>query len=160
MQDTATIFKVLIICTGNICRSPMAEVMIRSLLTNKQREVIKLSSAGTNSPGGISAEPYAIQAMKDFGVDITGHRSRSLKREMVLESNLILVMEHIHAQLIKKMAPHYKDKVRLLKEFGPNKAPEDVFDPYGGSLADYQECATTIKECLQGVMSFIEKSFF
>lgn len=150
---------ILLVCTGNSCRSPMAKGYLRHIL--RERNDIDIISAGTAAPSGRRATPEAIKVMADVGVDISGHLVRRLSDEMIHKADLILVMEEAHKEEILKRVPEAKGKVYLLKEFGReekilNQQEDlDIADPIGKPLEFYQKCFTIIKEELERIAKLL-----
>ena len=151
--------EILIVCTGNICRSPMAEGMLRQMIADRSIHACRVRSAGTHAMDGRPAEPHAIEAARDRGVNIAGHRARSLDREMVDRADLILVMETGQADLIARvLAPaRQAQALRLLAEFSPAAGTREIDDPYGQPLETYRDCARLMQTCLAGVLEHIAK---
>ena len=150
-------FHIRVVCTGNICRSPMAERMLRHFMPEDIKEIVRVSSAGTDALHGNQATTFAIQAMKQYGIDIFDHRAKRLNRSMVAESDLILTMEEYHLKIIRAMKLFGAGKVYLMSYF--NKAGEayEVPDPMGGGLDHYIASAKLIRNCLDGIYSYIEE---
>ncbi len=128
--------KVLFVCTGNTCRSPMAEGAFNSL---KKGAI----SRGLMANEGEAASLNAIEAMKELGMDISGHKSHMLTIEDINEADLILTMTKRHKEAILWAVEDAKDKVFTLGEYAGG---EDVSDPYGGDLEEYLACAKRIYE--------------
>ncbi len=149
--------KILMVCTGNICRSPMAEGLLKSMLPENMKKIFKVSSAGTSALDGNQAEPNAIQAMQDFGIDITGHVANPVNSKRIGESTFIFVMEQQHKVIIDHGYDIEKGKIHLLSEFNRNEKLDEIFDPYGKSLKVYRNCASIIKGCIEEVIRFLEK---
>jgi protein-tyrosine phosphatase len=149
---------ILFVCTGNICRSPMAEVMFENLLPADVHRSVTVSSAGTHAADGIPAEPYAVRIMQEFRADLSAHRSRPAIPELVSGSDLVLVMEKLHAIQIRDFVNPRNTEVRLLGEFGGQAKNGDIPDPYGGNLACYRKTARQIRNCLDGVMEYLRRS--
>ena len=142
---------ILFVCSGNICRSPMAEGLAKRLWQGRIRESMKIHSAGTTTLPGFKAAPLGIKMMKKRGIDIGLHRSTPLTTKGVDEADLILVMEQEHRRQILRTSPSAEGKVFLLKHFALG-IEEDIGDPMGGSPQDYQGCAQQIEETIQGLI--------
>ena len=149
---------ILMVCTGNICRSPMAEGLLRQLLDRKSGVPrARIVSAGTYGLDGEPAAPFAIQAASEMGVDITGHRARSLDREMVLRADLILAMEPFHRDIIlRALSAAETGKVKLLADFEAPRRSETIEDPYHQPLEAYRVCIARMARCLEGVVRRLE----
>ncbi len=149
---------ILLVCTGNSCRSPMAKGYLGHLL--KERRDIEIISAGVAASSGVPATPEAIKVMSDACVDISGHFARHITDEIINKADLILVMEKYHKETILKRVPEAKGKVYLLKEFAREDvvSPEedlDIPDPIGKPLEFYQECFKIIKEELERIAKLL-----
>jgi len=143
---------VLFVCTGNTCRSPMAE----ALFLHRQGNMgWKAHSAGVFAEMGAPASPNSVEAMAEIGVDITNHRSQPLIPVMVKEANLIVTMSAGHAAHIRDRFPEVGNKVFLINAFGTSKVPADVSDPFGGSLNTYKRTRDEIDRALSDLILFI-----
>lgn len=126
--------KIIFVCTGNTCRSPMAAVIYRSLETNSD---IKVTSRGLVVLFSEPSNPKAGTVLKSHNLELEGRISKALKHSDIDENTLILTMtEKQKNSVIENF--HYEENVYTIKEFvGENG---DVIDPYGGTLIDYEEC--------------------
>ncbi|MFN2509094.1 MAG: serine hydroxymethyltransferase, partial [Chthoniobacterales bacterium] len=149
---------VLFVCTGNICRSPMAEGLFRRLLGN--RRDITVASAGVHAVRGQPPSAFAIEVLRDEGVDITGLRSQPLTATLVEQATHIFAMTGAHLENIHMLFPHGADKSFLLREFEEPGTTvwRDVPDPIGCARDVYLLCAATIKNALPSVLAFVEES--
>ncbi|MCJ7813001.1 hypothetical protein MUP95_06770, partial [bacterium] len=117
---------ILFVCTGNSCRSPMAEWILKDLLNRYGIENVSVGSAGMMTPQDRQSTNDAMMVMVERGIDISSHRSRTLTKRMVEEANLILVMEKVHRFFVEDMVPSAKEKVFLLKEYGSRGRAQDI----------------------------------
>jgi protein-tyrosine phosphatase len=116
---------ILIVCVGNICRSPMAEYLLQQKI-KKQGLDTCVSSAGLGALVGQGADEYAIEVMTEHGVAGIAHRARQLNNEMVKQNELILVMEHWQQKEIESLYPYARGRVHLLGKWGET----EISDPY------------------------------
>ena len=137
--------KILFICTGNTCRSPMAEAFLKKSWPQKPKEKIKVKSAGTNAITNSKPSEFATKVMREKGIDISSHRATPLTPEIVKEYDLILTMEERHRQRVINLFPFVREKVWLLSEFSSGKK-EDILDPAGSYLSTYRELALRIEK--------------
>ncbi len=151
-------YNILLICSGNICRSPMAEGILKAILPAALRGWVGVDSAGIRACDGLSPEPFAVRACKELGVDIASHRAKSLTPAMLARHDLLLVMERHHASHIRQWVPSGPNKVHLLGGFNSRRVTEEVADPYGGSLEVYQQCAARIRWHLDGVVKYLSRN--
>ncbi len=138
---------ILLVCTGNMCRSPIAEVILKDQLhTDGKDHLYRVHSAGTWTIDGRGASRLAVEAMQEVGLDLTGHRTHHLTSEDVRQAALILVMTQDHKESLLAEFPEVGQKTFLLSELVGNRY--DIPDPYGtDSLELYRECASEI-DCL------------
>ena len=137
--------RVLFVCTGNICRSPTAEALLRHRLEQEGLKDWEVESAGTWTMGGRAASRYAVQLMATRGLDLTAHRSRAVNRHIIEQADLVLTMTQGHAEALRLEFPDQAAKIYLLSEMG-NGRRYDIDDPYGGSLVEYQDCVKEIAD--------------
>ncbi|MDD5705386.1 MAG: low molecular weight protein arginine phosphatase [Kiritimatiellae bacterium] len=144
----------LFVCSGNVCRSPMAAAMLE--VRRGKRSAWCVTSAGTMALAGLPASEEAIVALAEIGIDLTGHRSRPLLAETMTSAALIVPMTRSHRDTLLRLQPQARDKVFLLRGFEPQPgASQDLEDPIGGSLATYRNCRDAIQACLPGLLRFL-----
>jgi protein-tyrosine-phosphatase len=106
---------ILFVCTGNICRSPMAEGLFRYSM--KARNDYRVFSAGVGAIDGQAPSTHAVRALRDLGIDISNQRSRALTPELVEQADFIFGMTHSHVDTVMLLYPHAAEKTFLLREF-------------------------------------------
>ncbi len=144
--------QILFVCTGNICRSPMAEGLMKKMLSEKGLQSVRVASAGTHALEGHPASGNAVAVMASQAVDITGHRGRQLDNRMLATSDLVLVMEPLHLEFIRYEFTNAIAKTDLLARFHPSGRLSRIEDPYGGPLPEYQACARILAGCIKQVL--------
>lgn len=140
--------QVLFVCTGNTCRSPMAEGCLRHILPKIWKDRVVVRSCGTGAMPGMPAMGNSQQAAAQNGFDISQHRSSACTKDKVRQSDLIIAMEEKHRQDIKKLVP--ENEVNLL-------SPDGVPDPIGGTLEDYLKTLELIKNEMPDVLELIKE---
>jgi len=133
------------VCYGNICRSPMAEVLMQAALHNRlgDRHDFLVTSAGTNAFDGGPASSPGVQAMAQRGLDLSRHRSRALTKAMIRRADRVICMTASHRRSVLEMVPEAAAKTITLGD--------DVPDPLGGTLAEYEAVARLIEERVEAL---------
>ena len=141
--------KIIFICTGNTCRSPMAEGLFRQL-GGEAETGLTAASAGLYTENGLPASANAVAAAAERGADISAHRSRQLTPEMVREANYLVCMTGAHYDRLCELFPDCADRIFTL-------LPEDISDPFGGDLATYRRSAAEIDKGVQAIIENLSR---
>jgi glycine hydroxymethyltransferase len=151
---------ILFLCTGNVCRSPMAEGLFRHAV--KGRGDFRIVSAGIGAIDGQPPTHHSVQAMKELGIDISTQRSRALTADLVRSADLILGMTHSHTDTVALLYPSAAEKTFLLREFDDTLEPyeKDISDPIGSPYQIYVECRDQIEQGIVTLLKFMEQQNF
>lgn len=141
--------KLLFICTGNTCRSPMAEGLARKMFGDS----VQVGSAGMAAYGGEGANTYALEVLKEQNVDLSRHLSRRISAELMADADWIIPMTRAQEEALKRLFPQYAKKTRYLGDWGDQK--REVLDPWGGSLEIYRQTAQEIVNLLSAMKSYL-----
>jgi glycine hydroxymethyltransferase len=147
---------ILFVCTGNVCRSPIAEYIFRHRLGG--RTGVTANSAGIFAGSGAPASPEAVQALAEWGLDLSPHRSRPLSSTLAGAATLILVMTEQHRSDVVRSFPALKDRVSLLTSFGVSGHPEDIPDPIGLSVNVYRNVRDRIDGAISDLILYMMES--
>lgn len=150
-------FQILFVCTGNSCRSPLAEGLMKKKVADLGLSDIQVSSAGVACLDGMRAAENAVLAAKESGADINRHRTRSVHSAMITGSDLTVVMEPRHKQEVLDLVPEARGRVFLLTELGSPPGDRGIKDPIGEPLEAYRACRDEIARCLDGVVAKIKE---
>ena len=141
--------KIVFICTGNTCRSPMAEGLFKSL-NGEQKTGLEAISAGIFTNNGMSASENAVIVAKELGADISNHKSQMLNGDIVNDAKYLVCMTGAHYDQILLKFPNVSDKLFTL-------SPTDIDDPFGGNIDEYRSCATQIKSAVESIIERLSK---
>lgn len=149
---------ILFVCTGNVCRSPMAEGLFRHAI--KGRGDYKILSAGVGAIDGQAPSAHAVRALRELGIDISRQRSRMLTADLVEQADYIFGLTHSHVDSINLLYPQAAEKTFLLREFDETLEPyeKDISDPIGGSYEIYTNCRDQIEQGIVSMLKFIEQT--
>ncbi|MGN6552741.1 MAG: ribose 5-phosphate isomerase B [Verrucomicrobiota bacterium] len=149
---------VLFVCTGNICRSPMAEGIFRQAVQGRGN--YRVISAGLGAMDGQPPSEHAVEATRELGIDISNQRSRMLTPELVKQADYIFVMTHSHVDTVMLLYPKAAEKSFLLRDFDEtlDSFEKDISDPIGGSYDVYANCRDQIEQGIVSLLRFIEQS--
>ena len=141
---------ILFVCTGNICRSPLAEGLLKQLIKRSPINNLEIGSAGLAALPGNVASFNAVRVAQENSISLEEHRARLVSQELVDDADLILVMEPRQQQHLLSLNSDAADKVLLLRHFARYGSRErGINDPYGLNLEAYRFCFEDIKECVE-----------
>ena len=147
---------ILFVCTGNICRSPMAEGLLKKLIKKSPITNMKIGSAGLAALPGNVASFNAIRVAQENSISLDEHSARLVSQELVDDADLILVMEPRQRQQLLTPNLNAADKVLLLRQFARYGSRErGINDPYGLNLEAYRFCFEDIKECVASLYEWL-----
>src|SRR5271170_3364503 len=145
---------ILFVCTGNVCRSPLAEGLFRHMVAN--RPDIRVRSAGVSAFPGQPPSPHAVEVLADLRIDISKLRSLPLSDELVRGASCIIAMTRSHMESIHYLFPEAAEKTFLLREFEDYAPSLDVSDPIGLGREAYEVTRDIIRRALPGILKFID----
>ncbi len=144
---------ILIVCTANVCRSPVAEAVLRDRLKKIGTDDWELGSAGTWAYPGQSAAEFSIQLMAEQGLDIEDHASQIISGKLLSNSDLVLCMELGHVEALRAEFPDERAKIYLITEMSDRHY--SVVDPYGGPLNSYEDMVEEVTMLIEEGMDRI-----
>ena len=156
MMSRAAPFRLVLLCTGNTCRSPLAAAAFREEL-GADAERVEVLSAGTAAADGQPASAGASEAAARAGLDLTGHRSQRPNADLLSGADLVLVMESEHARAAAALGAD-PSRTHVLSEWPePGELALAVSDPFGGSLEAYEECLGRIRRHVRRIVPRIRE---
>ena len=148
--------RILFVCTGNLCRSPMAEFLLKHMIQTTGAKGIRVGSAGVIAQTGEPAPENAIAVLEEHGIDLSPHRSKVLTQEMVDWADRIVVMEEYHRRLISRYFKNADGRIGLISEYaGDRRVPREIHDPYGELKNYYRKTFHEIRRCVAGLFARI-----
>ena len=158
MTEATNTKRILLVCTGNICRSPLAAALLERALTERGIEGIAVASAGTGAWDGAPVSEGAYLVGLERKLDLSGHRARLLTRELVESAELVLTMARHHRARVDELGG--EGRVFVLGEYAGREGDEgEVSDPFGGDLDVYRDTCSELETLIQVAVERIGKEF-
>ena len=151
-------FKIVLVCSGNICRSPMAEGILKAMMAKTRfRNIVRVSSAGTLTLPPNPAHELAAKISDANEIDIHAHLSRHITQKIVDEADIIISMAINHVEYLRKYFPNDKHKIILLKEWKRTRPlfKPSVADPIGHDIGFFSDTFTEIHSEIKRILPFI-----
>ncbi|MSU68944.1 MAG: low molecular weight protein arginine phosphatase [Opitutaceae bacterium] len=149
---------IIVVCTANICRSPMAAALLQHALAAQPEPLrsFKIISAGVAARAGDPVSENSVLALEIVGLDISKHTSRPLTQKMMDEASLILGMTESHRAMIQLQAEPPPKNLFLFREFMPQSGDKEIGDPFGGPLKLYESTRDEMVEAIPSLVEFIK----
>ena len=145
--------RIVFVCTGNICRSPMAEGLLRHRWPESGEEALAVSSMGTHGLDQAPAQPFARQVCEAHGIDIAAHRSRPLVGDELRQADLVFCMEPAQQAFVQTFFPWLKDRIHLLAAWPGKPTRKSVIpDPMGAPLGAYEAAFDRIQRHIDRIL--------
>lgn len=153
-------FNLLFVCTANLCRSPLAEGLLKKLMPDRLSRRVRVKSAGTAAFNGSPASQLAVEVGREVDIDISPHRSQAVNAKLLNDADLILVMEPPHRNRLLEWLPEAEDKIDFLKTVGRKPASQEetrLADPVGRPIDSYRKCVQEIENSLPGLIQWLKR---
>ncbi|HEY1764032.1 MAG TPA: low molecular weight protein arginine phosphatase [Opitutaceae bacterium] len=150
---------ILVVCTGNICRSPMGTALLQHALAAQPEPLhsLRVVSAGVASRSGEAASPHSVTALKKVGVDLTGHVSRPITQDLLNRSLLVLCMTESQRDMIELTADPVPKRLHLFREFADEDGNREIPDPYGQPLSAYEASRDEMVSAIPSIITYLSK---
>lgn len=148
---------VIFVCTANICRSPMAEVLFRHALDAEEGtlQAIQVGSAGVSAIDGQPPSANSVEAMRKVGLNLSDHRSRHLTQAMINEALVVFCMTESHRDIIRLQYKTQPAHLHLMREFMGDSRESEIPDPFGGNLRIYESCRDSMVEAIPSLVHYV-----
>ncbi len=148
---------VIVVCTGNICRSPMGEKLLQHALAAEPEPLrsLKVVSAGVSAPRGQPATDNSVAALKKVGLDLSAHRSQPLTQSLLDQALAVFCMTESHRSMIELNFERVPKSLHLFREFIGRDGDTEIPDPYGGNFREYEACRDGLVEAIPSLVQHL-----
>lgn len=152
--------QIVVVCTGNICRSPMGERLLAHALQNEAEPLrnLKVISAGTHAANGQPASYHSVKALDKVGIDLTDHKSRPVDQAMLERAVAVFCMSQGHRDILVALYPEYAGRIHLFREFLRQPGYADITDPFGMNSVAYQSSLDSMVEAIPSLLAYLRKT--
>jgi protein-tyrosine phosphatase len=146
--------EIVVVCTANVCRSPMAAALLQHALAAEAAPLagLKISSAGVVARRGDPVSANSVAALRKVGLDISAHRSQPLTQEMMDRAFAVLCMTESHREMIRLQTDHPPSRLHLFREFMSGGVEREIGDPFGGPLSLYEAVRDEMVESIPSLL--------
>jgi protein-tyrosine phosphatase len=148
--------KILFVCSGNTCRSPLAEAIAKNILPGRLDFRVDIASAGASALEGSPASQYSIEVGQAHALDLSTHRARLLTPALIRGADLVVTMGARHREMVGTLDPDTLDYAFLLTNFSDHHFG-DIPDPIGGGLETYERTYQLIRDCVESMASRLSR---
>lgn len=157
--EGSRIESILILCHGNLCRSPIGAALLRSELAKRaSADALKVFSAGTDAIEGREAARATIEFMRSKGFDLSGHQTTALTEGMARSASLIIVMNPAQREQVRQMIPDRAERIFLARDFNAEQGDRSVVDPYPGDVELFEEVFGQLSEMAENIAEAIARA--
>lgn len=148
---------IIVVCTANVCRSPMGEKLLRHALAAEPEPLrsLRVISAGIAAGSGYPATENSVAALKKVGLDLSGHSSRPLTQDLLDEALAVFCMTESHRAMIEVSFDRVPKNLHLFREFVGQDNDSEIPDPFGGNFREYEACRDSMVEAVPTLVKFL-----